>query len=110
MVAAGITQAEIANCLSIDEKTLRLHFRDELDNGLVRATAKMADSLYRQGVSGVVPAAIFWLKTRAKWREAPQEHQHTGKDGEAIEVKISDTELARKIAFTLAKAEAKETT
>ena len=31
--AIGITQAEIANQLKIDEKTLRKHFRDELSSG-----------------------------------------------------------------------------
>jgi hypothetical protein len=31
--AFGITQAEIANQLKIDEKTLRKHFRDELSSG-----------------------------------------------------------------------------
>ena len=31
--AIGITQAEIANQLKIDEKTLRKHFQDELSSG-----------------------------------------------------------------------------
>jgi predicted transcriptional regulator len=31
--AFGITQAEIANQLKIDEKTLRKHFREELNSG-----------------------------------------------------------------------------
>src|SRR6202045_1309280 len=31
--AIGITQAEIANQLNIDEKTLRKHFREELSSG-----------------------------------------------------------------------------
>jgi len=31
--AIGITQAEIANQLKIDEKTLRKHFREELSSG-----------------------------------------------------------------------------
>jgi predicted transcriptional regulator len=31
--AFGITQADIANQLKIDEKTLRKHFREELNSG-----------------------------------------------------------------------------
>jgi len=31
--AFGLTQADIANQLGIDEKTLRKHFRDELSSG-----------------------------------------------------------------------------
>ena len=33
MVAGGITQADIARAKGIDLKTLRKHYREELDNG-----------------------------------------------------------------------------
>jgi hypothetical protein len=56
----------------IDTKTLRLNFRAELDRGQVQANAKVAESLFRKATGdgqGSVIAAIFWLKTRAGWRE-----------------------------------------
>lgn len=72
MAAYGIPETEIARVLKIDPKTLRRHYRDELDTGATKATAKVAESLYRKAVGDgpqSVTAAIFWLKTRAQWKE-----------------------------------------
>ena len=55
---------------------------------------------------GNATAAIFGLKNRAHedWADKVV-NEHTGKDGGPIEtVDLSDTEAARRIAFTLAKA------
>jgi hypothetical protein len=48
-------------------------------------------------------AGIFWLKNRRPeaWRER-QQHEHTGKDGEPIEVNL--LEAARRIAFMFTRA------
>jgi hypothetical protein len=55
-------------------KTLRKHFRHELDTGHAEANAQVAQTLYRMAVSGVHPAAtMFWLKTQARWREKPHD-------------------------------------
>jgi hypothetical protein len=52
---------------------------------------------------GVSVKAALAILERA-WGKPAQAIEHTGKDGEAIEVKqISDTEAARLIAFTLTK-------
>ena len=54
--------------VGIDAKTLRKHYRDELDTGHIKATAKVAEFLFRKATtdgSQAVTAAIFWLKTRA---------------------------------------------
>src|SRR4051794_36590896 len=56
----------------IAPKTLRKHFRDELDTGNIKASAKVADNRYRIATGRgreAVTAAIFWLKVRAGWRE-----------------------------------------
>lgn len=59
-------------------KTLRKHYRQELDFGHTKANARVAEFLYRKATtegSQAVTAAIFWLKTRAGWRETTvQEH------------------------------------
>jgi hypothetical protein len=71
MSAYGITQADIANIIKIDLKTLRLHYRVELDTATAEANSAVAQSLYNMAVRGDnVTAAIFWLKTRARWSEA----------------------------------------
>ncbi|MGG5819088.1 hypothetical protein [Falsiroseomonas sp. HW251] len=63
-------QDEIATFLDIDAKTLRKHFRAELDRGGTEATTKVAQSLFRMATEGNnVAAAIFWMKGRAGWSE-----------------------------------------
>ena len=70
MAGFGIPQPAIATLLEIDPKTLRLHFRRELDRGAVEATAKVAQTLFGMATSGTNTAAsIFWMKARAGWRE-----------------------------------------
>lgn len=72
MAGYGIPEADIACVLEIDPKTLRKHYRSELDKGHIKATAKVAESLFRKATtdgSQSVTAAIFWLKTRAGWKE-----------------------------------------
>jgi hypothetical protein len=58
--------------LEIDPAELRRHYCKELDNGQTKANAKVAESLYRRATGEgreAVTAAIFWLKTRAGWKE-----------------------------------------
>jgi hypothetical protein len=70
MAGFGIPQEDIAGFLGIDDKTLRKHFREELDRGITEANAKVAQSLFQMATQGKnVAAAIFWMKARAGWRE-----------------------------------------
>ena len=72
MAGYGIPEADIACVLEIDPKTLRRHYRRELDKGHIKANSKVAENLYRKATGEgreAVTAAIFWLKTRAGWRE-----------------------------------------
>jgi hypothetical protein len=81
MAGFGIRQDDIAAHLEIDPKTLRKHFRRELDRGTVEANAKVAQSLFNMATQGNnVAAAIFWMKARAGWREK-HDLEVTGKDG-----------------------------
>jgi hypothetical protein len=96
MAAYGVPESAVARVLSIDPKTLRKHYRDELDTGQIKATAKVAESLFRKATTDgnqSVTAAIFWLKTRGGWRETPQSHQIAVTDV----TKLSDEELERMI-------------
>src|ERR1700730_10560277 len=72
MAAYGVPEADIARVIAVDPKTLRKHDRQELDIGSVKANTKIAESLYRKALGDgaqSVTAAIFWLKTRAGWKE-----------------------------------------
>lgn len=74
MAGYGVPEADIAMVLRIDPKTLRKHYRDELDTGHILANAKVAKSLFRKATGDhrqSVTAAIFWLKVRARWKEVP---------------------------------------
>ena len=103
----GIPEEEIAGVIGIDAKTLRKHYRDELGHGHTKANARVAENLYRKATGEgreAVTAAIFWLKTRAGWKETSL-HEVTGRDGAPIEaIGYSDRHLARAILEILAKA------
>tara|TARA_R110000796_G_scaffold242489_1_gene364564 strand:+ start:1297 stop:1665 length:369 start_codon:yes stop_codon:yes gene_type:complete len=71
MCAVGIPQESI--CLvvrdGIDDKTLRKHFRRELDTAKIKANAKIGGTLFNKAVNGDTTAAIFWAKTQMGWKE-----------------------------------------
>ncbi len=70
MTALGIRQEDIATLLGMAPKTLRKHYRSELDLGAIEANAKVLESLFRMATSGKNTAAtIFWVKTRCGMRE-----------------------------------------
>ena len=50
----------------------------ELDLGETKANAQVAGFLFNSAKCGNVTAQIFWLKTRARWRETPVELKHSG--------------------------------
>lgn len=80
MSAYGIPQEDIAAVIGICHVTLRKYYRRELDMATAKANAKVAEGLYRKAIGDgaqSVTAAIFWLKTRANWRET-QNIEHSG--------------------------------
>jgi hypothetical protein len=103
----GVPEAEIAGVVGIDAKTLRKHYRPELDHGHTKANARVAENLYRKATGEgreAVTAAIFWLKTRAGWKETSL-HEVGGRDGGPIEVsEHNPRQVARAILHILASA------
>jgi hypothetical protein len=86
----GVKHDEIANYLGIDPKTLRKHYRQELDESKMRSHKVVGDFLY-QAASGAamedgathaecLRAAMFWAKTQMGWRETDN-HNHMSEDG-----------------------------
>lgn len=72
MVACGVKHEDIALCLGtagIDDKTLRLHFRRELDIGIAKVNALCGQGIVRAMQAGEAWALCFWAKTRMGWRE-----------------------------------------
>jgi len=99
LAAYGVPERDISRVVGVDAKTLRKHYRDELDLGATKATAKVAEFLFRKATTEgpqCVTAAIFWMKTRGGWREAPQSHEIAVKPAsemtdEELEVRGSDS-------------------
>jgi hypothetical protein len=56
------------------------YYREELDTALHKANSKIGGSLFNKAIAGDTAAAIFWLKTRARWSET-QKLDHTSSDG-----------------------------
>ena len=66
----------------IHRETLMKHFRADLDRGVHEANTKVAGALFKAAIDqNNVGAMIFWLKTRARWKETPQQVAFTDPDG-----------------------------
>lgn len=119
MAAMGIPEehmvAAVLNPKSgqpISPVTLRKHFRKELDQGFVRANAKVGASLFKNATTptdaypgGVPIAQLFWLKCRARWQQHPEKiPPPPSATPEAME--MDPKELARRMAFLLARGAA----
>jgi len=71
LAAVGTQQQDIAKLIGIrSPKTLRLHFRKELDLAAINANANVAGSVYKSAMSGNVGAMDLWLRNRAGWGSA----------------------------------------
>jgi len=79
LAAYGTPQEQIARALDIHRETLTKYYRDELDLGVIEANAKVAETLFNQGVrDGNTTALIWWTKSRMGWKER---QEVTGADG-----------------------------
>lgn len=86
MAGIGLTHDQIAKIMQVSDETLRKYYRDELETGKARMNSAVAQNLYSIATSretGAVAAAIFWMKTRAEWREVNR-NEITGANGEPI--------------------------
>jgi hypothetical protein len=83
----GTEQKVIADLLGIDDKTLRKYYRAELDHSTAKANAAIGGALYNKAKNGDTAAMIFWMKTRARWRETVHV-DNTSSDGTMSPTKI----------------------
>ena len=111
MSAIGIPERKMVHAIinpetkkGITPVSLRKHFREELDQGLVQADIKAGANLLKLTETSAA-AAIFWAKCRLQWRErvsvdfaVPTE---PGVSVEASVEKQAILDVARRIAFTL---------
>jgi hypothetical protein len=70
LLGYGVTQEDVSKVLKIDIKTLAKHYPHEIDTAQIEANAAVAQSLFVNATKkDNVAAQIFWLKTRARWKE-----------------------------------------
>ncbi|MGA7260174.1 MAG: hypothetical protein WA709_01475 [Stellaceae bacterium] len=69
LAGVGVRQDDIAKIIGCAPKTLRKRCREDLDCGVAEANALVSGYLFANAKAGNVTAQIFWLKTRAHWRE-----------------------------------------
>ncbi len=86
LASVGTRHEDIATKLQISSDTLTRKYRKELDDGRIDANAAIAQTLFQQAKSGNTTAMIFWLKTRAGWKET-NVSEITGADGGELVVK-----------------------
>ena len=82
----GTRHEMIAQVLQIDVKTLYKYYRRELDTARDLANAQVGGALFNKALAGDTTAQIFWMKTRAGWKEK----QDAAEEVKPIEIRIID--------------------
>ena len=68
----GLPHESIAHLVGdIDEKTLRKHYRQELDVGRAKAHLAVAATLYDKACSGDTGAMVWYTKCQMRWSPPP---------------------------------------
>ena len=79
MAAMDCRHDDISKVLAIPTKTLRKHYRTELEKGAIEANLTVMESLFKMATSGTnTAAATFWVKTRCGMREKPRSREEAG--------------------------------
>lgn len=79
-VAVGTTTQDIARLLGVSLRTLKRHYREELNFGKAKANASVAGKLFNRAMNGDTTAQIFWMKASAGWSDK-QQVQFSSEDG-----------------------------
>ena len=96
LCACGFPHDQIAQRVGIAPKTLRKHFAEDLKDAKISANAMVAGSLFQKAMSDgpqSAAAAMFWLKTQARWKETTVS-EHTGADGGPIVIQATPSDEA----------------
>lgn len=77
MAGMGLPQDQICSLIGVSIATLHKHYKEELVSGAAKANFQVAKSLFRlaTGENPNPASAMFWAKTRMKWRETDSEQK-----------------------------------
>lgn len=97
LASFGVTQEDIGAYIGISHVTLRKHYETELNVSAIKANATVGKYLFSLASGQAIAsgathgdckaAAMFWMKTRAGWRETDR-LEHSGPNGSAIPMEI----------------------
>ena len=95
---AGFTQTDIAKYFNIDDKTLRKHYRDELDKAKLEMIRGLSQNAYRMALGGsekcTCPPGRKWCGGDSCWCTCPPDARagdacKCGPDGRSWREKFS---------------------
>lgn len=72
MAGLGLSVIDIGLLIGMSQPTVHKYYMPELQTGHIVANVKVAQSLFRMATHPTHPnvaAAIYWTKTRMRWRE-----------------------------------------
>lgn len=84
----GLSLHDISVALNIPPKQVVDEFDADIEKGSTLANLSVAHVAYRMALEGNEAMVKFWLQCRAGWTPK-QVVEHTGKDGNPIEIEIS---------------------
>lgn len=103
LASFGTPHDDIAMFIGVSAPTLRKAYRDELDFSAIKANAQVGKYLYSLASGRAVldgakhadcrTAAIFWMKTRAGWRETSDVNLSVNGGG-ALKLETTDPQEA----------------
>ena len=86
----GTPQAVVADIIGITSKTLRKHYRKELDLSTAEAVAAVGGALFNKAVGGDTAAICFFLKTRGNFREKDRDEDKAAVEPMSISFNVSE--------------------
>jgi hypothetical protein len=107
-VVMGFTQAQIADYGKVDSKTLRKHYRAELDESYMTLGATLVHTAFQKAIGatadkdGLLKPNVdkadagmlkFMLERKFGFKTEAQQHQHTGVIGTFDYSKLSDDQI-----------------
>lgn len=95
LAGLGIPQEQICLLIQggIDDKTLRKHYRQELQSGVAKANSQVSKSLFQKATSGDTTAQIWWTKARMGWKDLSRV-EHTGAEGEPLRIIFTSSDAS----------------
>ena len=67
LVGLMVPEATVARTMGIDVKTLKKHFREELDHGHERTVSKLKSIIHAKAREGSIRAATYLLDRMGVW-------------------------------------------